>query len=149
QDFGGTVVNADGTLGPDGEVPEHGVASDSLGNMYGTATSGRPFLVELLSSLHAGMVWEITTSGVYKDLHDFGGSVTNADGTNGRDGNAPNCSIALDGAGNLYGTAAGGPSDLGAGMLWEIAASGCYSDLHDFGFIITNATGTTGSDGAG
>jgi hypothetical protein len=37
----------------------------------------------------AGVIWEITRGGVYKDLHDFGGSVVNTNGKSGKDGRTP------------------------------------------------------------
>ena len=139
-DFGGTVTNANGTLGPDGEVPYGGVTFDSSGNMYGTTLFGGPNGNG--SSEYSGIAWEITKSGQYIDLHDFG---------SGNDGGNPYGNVALDKAGNLYGVAsAGGPNDGGidgAGMVWRIAPSGAYTDLHDFGSQVTKANGTQGPDG--
>jgi len=147
-DFGGTVVNADRTNGPDGAFPLAGVTFDSAGNMYGTTSNGGPNGPDMGGS---GMVWDITTSRTYKDLHDFGGTVVNADGTNGPDGANPCAGVTFDSAGNMYGTTfffgPNGPNN-GAGMVWEITASGAYEDLHDFGGTITNANGTSGPDGA-
>ena len=142
-DFGGTVVNADGTNGPDGAFPDAGVTLDNHGNLFGTTFYG--------GLNESGIVWEITISGTYKDLHDFGGTVVNADGTNGPDGANPCAGVTFDSAGNMYGTTfffgPNGPNN-GAGMVWEITASGAYEDLHDFGGTITNANGTSGPDGA-
>ncbi len=138
-DFGGTVVNANGTSGPDGYAPAAGVAFDSEGNMYGTTTSGGPNA--------GGMVWEITKAGVYKDLHDFGGAVVNANGKSGPDGNNPEAGITFDSGGNLYGTTSVlGPSF--GGNIWEITKAGAYKDLHDFGGAVVNSNGKTGTDGS-
>jgi len=152
-DFGGTVTNANGTTGPDGNGPS-GVAFDSAGNMYGTAYFGGGVYDSFNRNNDFGMVWEITQSGAYKDLHDFGGNVTNANGTNGPDGTEPYEGVTLDNAGNIYGTAefGGGIYDAASkgydfGMVWEIPASGTYLDLHDFGGTVTNANGTSGPDG--
>jgi hypothetical protein len=153
-DFGGTVTNADGTSGPDGSDPVAGVTFDSAGNMYGTAEYGGPNYV--LSSGGAvtdygGIVWEITALGEYRDLHDFGGMISNANGTNGPDGVLPFAGVTFDTAGDMYGTASGGGpngvSNGGDGMVWEMTVSGTYRDLHDFGGTIINAGGTSGSDG--
>lgn len=147
-DFGGTVTNADGSPGPDGEVPYAGVSFDSAGNMYGTALFGGP---NGNDDGFSGIVWEISKSGQYIDLHDFGGGVTNANGTGGTDGGNPYGGVTIDGTGNLYGTcSAGGPNQLGidgAGMVWEITNKGVYLDLHDFGGSVTNAGGSQGPDG--
>ena len=148
-DFGGTVTNANGSPGPDGENPCASVAFDSAGNMYGTADEGGAN--GWSSGPGFGTAWEITASGTYYDLHDFGGTVTNAGGTSGPDGSAPFAGVTFDGAGNMYGTAkAGGANGTGfffGGVLWKITASGTYQDLHDFGGTITNASGTSSPDG--
>ena len=145
-DFGSTVVNADGTAGPDGKWPEAGVTVDSGGNLFGTAMSGGPFI--------GGNVWEISKSGEYKDLHDFGGTILNTSGTNMPDGNTPyQVGVAFDGSGNMFGTTMyGGANFIGGagvhgGILWEITASGGYVDVHDFGGLIVYPDGTTGPEG--
>jgi len=88
-----------------------GVAPDTLGNLYGVCEHGGAF--------GQGMVFELTNSDgtwTLHDLHDFMGS----------DGAQPNDSVALDSAGNLYGTTVfgGNMSDChgtGCGTVWEIA----------------------------
>jgi uncharacterized repeat protein (TIGR03803 family) len=139
-DFGGQVLKANGQFGWDGNYPLSGVTLDNAGNVYGTASDG--------GTNSGGIVWKITPAGVYTDLHDFGGTVVNADGLSGNDGLQPEDSVTVDGAGNLYGTAYyGGPNVMsngyGAGMVWEITASGNYIDLHDFGGTLTTSSGTT------
>jgi len=139
-DFGGTIVNADGASGHDGVYPHSGITFDGAGNGYGTTLEG--------GANAYGIVWEITASGTYRDLHDFGGTITNADGASGQDGLYPYAGITFDSAGNMYGTTTGGgASTSGDGMVWEITASGNYRDLHDFGGTITNADGASGPDG--
>jgi uncharacterized repeat protein (TIGR03803 family) len=124
-DFGGTVVNHNGKSGPDGYSPL-GITFDTLGNMYGVATYGGP--------TGDGLIWEITKAGVYKDLHDFGLPVINANGKIGPDGEYPVAGVAVDSAGNLYGTTvAGGPNKAstgGDGIVWEITKAGVYKVLH-------------------
>ena len=128
--------------------------STGPGNMYGTAYCGGPNGGPQVDEAD-GMVWEITASGIYRDLHDFGGSITNADGSAGPDGINPDSSVAFDSAGNMYRTAEkGGPNahavavgEFGDGMIREITASGIYRDLRDFGGTVTNAEGTSGPDG--
>ncbi len=142
-DFGGKVLNTNGKLGPDGANPSAGVAFDSFGNMFGTTGNGGAY--------GFGIIWEITALGVYKDLHDFGGKVTNANGKIGPDGQNPTALISIDLSNNLYGsTYYGGPnlvSDGGAGMLWKVSPSGVYNDLHDFGGTVINANGLRVPDG--
>jgi hypothetical protein len=138
-DFWGTVVNANGKNGLDGASPTAGVTFDSSGNMYGTASGGGPN--------GGGMVWEITISGKYLDLHDFGGTVVSANGKSGSDGYNPNAGVTFDRGGNMYGTTTGGGASDGAGLVWEITKSGKYVDLHDFGGTVVNANGKSGPDG--
>jgi hypothetical protein len=138
-DFGGTVRNADGKSGLDGEGPQAGITFDKEGNMYGTTSVGGP-------NKSGGTVWEITTTDDYLDLHDFGGTVINADGKSGLDGNYPQAGVTFDSSGNMYGvTFYGGPSNYG--MVWEITTEKAYLDLHDFGGTTTNVDGKTGPDG--
>jgi uncharacterized protein (TIGR03437 family) len=147
-DFAGTVTNANGSSGHDGWGPSAGVTLDSTGNMYGTTTHGGPGRTEYLIDGNPGdgMIWEIESSGTYKDLHDFGGTVTNANGKSGADGAFPIGGITFDSSGNMFGTTkVGGPNN--DGIVWEITASGTYMDLHDFGGTVTNAGGASGADG--
>jgi fibronectin type 3 domain-containing protein len=141
-DFGGTVTNAGGTIGQDGYYPNASVTFDNAGNMYGTTTIGGSDGLGV-----GGIVWEITASGTYEVLHDFGGTVTDSDGTSGPDGSAPDAAVAFDAAGNMFGTASGGGANGDDGMVWEIPASGTYKDLHDFGGTVTNVDGSAGPDG--
>lgn len=145
-DFGGEITNACGARGLDGAFPEAGVTLDQAGNMFGTTSTGGAY--------GWGMVWEITRTGTYRDLHDFGGTVINADGKPGRDGQyVDGAGVSFDAAGNMFGTTRqGGAHDTapvtgGDGMVWEISRSGRYIDRHDFGGRVTNAEGGTSADG--
>ncbi len=143
-DFGGTVKNANGTVGPDGQAPYGGVCFDAAGNMYGTASHGGPnYATDLYTS---GILWEITSTGEYIDLHDFGGPIATANGQKGSDGSFPHGIIAFDSQGNMYGSTVGGGAN-GAGMVWELTKAGAYKDLHDFGgsYVIS---GTSYPDGS-
>ncbi len=146
-DFGGTVTNANGFTGPDGVNPIAGVTVDASSNLYGTCAGGGPN-----SNVYGGygMVWEITATNHYKDLHDFGGQVVTSNGIRGGDGEGPVAGVTVDEKGNLYGTTEAGGANYAkgkAGMVWEIAAGGSYKDLHDFGGTVVNTTGATGADG--
>jgi uncharacterized repeat protein (TIGR03803 family) len=145
-DFGGQIPYANGTMGLDGMTPYSAVTFDAKGNMYGTTAMGGAYGVG-----GSGTVWEITATGEYKDIHDFGGPITNASGNPGTDGDDPIGGVAIDSKGNLYGTCAeGSPANgvSGMGMVWEITTSGQYKDLHDFGAAeITVSDGTQGPDG--
>jgi hypothetical protein len=152
-DFGGTItVN---TLSQnDGSYPLAGVTLDSAGNLYGTASSGGA-IQDANGEGGDGMVWEYAVStATYTDLHDFGATITNADGTSGLDGAGPVAPVVFDASGNMYGTTQGGGPNTniygGTGMIWEITKASVYKDIHDFGALkITNADGTMGPDGIG
>jgi uncharacterized repeat protein (TIGR03803 family) len=132
-DFGGWTTNANGSGGPDGGNPCGGVTLDAAGNLYGTASAGAPYDQGIDG---AGNVWEITTDGTYVDLHDFGGTVTNANGTQGPDAYMPYAGVTFDAAGNMYGTASKAGPYVG-GNVWEITKGGTYIDLHDFGGTVS------------
>jgi uncharacterized repeat protein (TIGR03803 family) len=148
-DFGHTTIHPGGSLGPDGTSPSAQVVLDSEGNLYGSATQGGlyPNGDTRWGGAGAGVVWELTRSGTYKVLHDFGGTVTHPGGSPGLDGDKPT-SIALDGSGNLFGiTQYGGATVYKEGVFWEITHSGNYLVLHDFGTTFRSPSGATLSDG--
>ncbi len=97
------------TGGDDGFYPENGVAFDSAGNLYGTATYG--------GTRGAGTVYELSPSGSgwsETTLYSF---------TGGNDGENPIGSVAVDSRGNLYGTTNDGGSG-GNGTAWVLSPSG-------------------------
>ena len=100
------------TGGADGGNPAYGtLVADNAGNLYGTTSQGG---VQLgCSNNSCGVVFELSPNGAgwtEKVLHTF---------TGGSDGANPFGGLILDGAGNLYGTAATGGSH-GAGTVFEI-----------------------------
>ena len=103
--------------GSDGTFPYSNVTFDANGNMYGTTAEG--------GAHNLGIVWEISATGTYSDLHDFAG---------GADGKYPQGSVTVDSSGNLYGTAPSGGAN-GFGIIWKISVGGGYTDVHDFGAI--------------
>jgi uncharacterized repeat protein (TIGR03803 family) len=92
----------------DGEFPGTGLARDSSGNLYGTTGEG--------GSSNNGTVFEISSSGTETVLHSFAG---------GTDGKLPSAALALDKAGNLYGTTYWGGDTLcgdftGCGVIFKL-----------------------------
>lgn len=150
-DFGGSIVDASGLPGLDGEIPQAALTFDAAGNMYGSTWYGGPN--SSVNDPYCGNVWELTAASgytVYKDLHDFGGTTILADGQAGSDGTSPN-QVAIDANGNLFGTTAGGGENgningLNCGMVWELTQAGEYLDLHDFGNVILS-NGSNITDG--
>lgn len=70
-----------------------------------------------------GVVYKLTPSGAETILHTF---------TGGADGYEPD-SLALDSAGNVYGTTYYG-GVLGSGVLYKIDSTGAFSVLHNFAY---------------
>ena len=98
------------------DFPAHPFANltmDAAGNLYGTTNDGGRFA--------HGNVFKLTRTGdssTYASLYDF---------TGGSDGATPYGSVALDAAGNLYGTTVAGGSEAGdcivshgCGVVWQI-----------------------------
>jgi uncharacterized repeat protein (TIGR03803 family) len=87
-----TVLHSFG-LGDDGTAPQGGLAFDSKGDIYGTTFDGGEYgegvVYEVSPPAQSGGPW---TESV---LHSFG---------NGDDGYWPDAGVAIDSAGNLYGT---------------------------------------------
>lgn len=114
------AVLHDFTGGLDGEFPNGTLIFDSFGNLYGTASG---------AGAHGlGVVFELKpSSGIWKEtvLHAFVGKP---------DGASPNGRLALDAAGNLYGTSDGGGS-VGFGTAFELtprAGRWSFTLLHSF-----------------
>lgn len=138
-----------------GLYPEGGLAMDAAGNLYGTTSdevegnsiNGFGTVFKLTPPAILGEPWRLVT------LHQF---------TGGSDGDEPYGDVAIDQAGNLYGTTylgGGGSGDahLGAGTVWKLTAPAAgggawsYSVLHRFtyqggaapeGAIAVDAAGT-------
>ena len=105
-----------------GTTPRAGLIRDLAGNLYGTTFWG--------GAENKGVVFEIDPSGRETVLHSFRG---------GADGSAPTGDLALDSAGNLYGTTgSGGTSDHGT--VYKVSPSGAETVLYSF---------TGKADGAG
>jgi uncharacterized repeat protein (TIGR03803 family) len=101
--------------GSDGSTPFGGMARDSAGNLYGTASAG--------GADYYGIVFKLSPGGRESVLYNFEGSPT--------DGANPFGNLTKDSLGNLYGTTiAGGAS--GVGTVFEITGGGTESLLYSF-----------------
>ncbi len=98
---------------------------DAAGDLYGATDAGG------INGL--GNAWQLTPSGSYTDLHDFGGTLPNGN----LDGVNPIGGVVVDATGNLYGTAQQGGA-FNSGCAWKLTPSGTYSDLWDFGNTLPN-----------
>lgn len=91
--------------GTDGANPDGFLVRDRFGNFYGTTTAGGAF--------GAGTVFRVTAAGAESVLYSFTGK---------NDGATPEAGLALDTAGNLYGTTTAGGAH-GYGSVFKLAAS--------------------------
>jgi len=91
------------TGGTDGASPEGRLVMDRSGNFYGTTTAG--------GVSNAGTVFKVTRKGQETVLYSFSGK---PDGAN------PVAGLAIDSAGNLYGTTTAGGSN-GNGTVFKLA----------------------------
>jgi uncharacterized repeat protein (TIGR03803 family) len=101
------------TGGADGGNPFAGVTLDSIGNLYGTTSSGVGT---------AGVVFKLDTSGNETVLYSF---------TGGTDGGNPQAGVISDSAGNLYGTAYNGGTS-GRGVVFKLDTTGHETALYSF-----------------
>jgi uncharacterized repeat protein (TIGR03803 family) len=115
------------TGGSDGASPL-ALVRDLAGNLFGTASGGGDPDCTVGGSPGCGLVFRLGPKGNLTVLHTF---------TGGADGGSPNTGLALDAAGNLYGTTAGGGTS-GKGVVFKLDTTGKLTVLHAF---------TGGSDG--
>jgi len=107
------------TGGADGGSPYAGVIRDSAGNLYGTTYNGGT------GTCYGGcgVVYKLDVAGNEEVLYNF---------TGGPDGSSPLAGVALDSAGNLYGTTQNGGSAANAGVVYELDATGQETALYSF-----------------
>lgn len=105
--------------GSDGSGVWAGLTADASGNLYGTTLSGGGGSCEPAG---CGTVFVVTPRGAEHVLYAF---------QSDSDGAAPQGSVVLDGAGNVYGTTGIGGAN-NDGTVFELSANGNKSVLHAF-----------------
>jgi len=108
-----TVLHRFTANGTDGNSPFAPLTLDSAGNLYGSTGNG--------GSADAGTLFKISSAGKETILYSFAG---------GKDGANPVGRLALDDAGNLYGTTGGGAFERGT--VFKLTAAGRKTVLHSF-----------------
>ena len=106
----GTITTLASFNGTDGIVSNGGLVLDAAGNLYGTAGLGGPGYSSGASN-GDGTVFEVAKGS---------GTITTLASFDGADGEFPTGGLALDAAGNLYGTTDQGGAD-NDGTVFEIA----------------------------
>ena len=119
--------------GADGASPAGTLITDNAGNLYGTTVLGGDLNCNLTFGIPpgCGVVFKVTPSGQEITLYTFTGST---------DGTWPSSALAMDAAGNLYGTAYfggdlkcnSGNYGMGCGTIFKIDLSGNFSVVHTF-----------------
>jgi uncharacterized repeat protein (TIGR03803 family) len=117
-----TVLYSFGDTRTDGQNPGAGLVMDGAGNLYGTTEIGGAY--------GAGTVFELSAAGAETILHSFLALGMGSDGQN------PQASLIMDGAGNLYGTTPNGGAGM-AGTVFKLSANGTSSVLYSFGAATT------------
>jgi uncharacterized repeat protein (TIGR03803 family) len=112
------------------------IVAGSDGNLYGTTGYGGTFPASgICESLGCGVVFKLTTSGVYTVLHAFNGTSETSEPVG----------VIQASDGNLYGATAG---NLTEGSVFKVTSSGKFSTLHLFGSGTYAVAGVTqASDG--
>jgi uncharacterized repeat protein (TIGR03803 family) len=108
---------------PDGATPFANLVRDPAGNLYGTTVLG--------GSNDLGTVYKVDSTSQETVLHRFS--------SHGGDGQQPYAPLALDAAGNLYGTTTGGGRS-NAGTVFKVNPAGRETVLYRF---------SGGADGSG
>ncbi len=112
----------------DGSMPFAGVVMDGAGNLYGTAfNGGHEDANSLCDVFGCGTVFKIDTTGAFHVLYTFLG---------GNDGDEPRGPVALDPAGNVYGTTFRSPNStscsFGCGVIFKVNSAGKETVLETF-----------------
>ena len=106
---------------PDGANPKAGLVLKGK-TLYGTAWEGGAYGS---GDTGFGTVFKLTTAGKETVLYSFGGSGKN-------DAAQPMGGVAVDTAGNIYGTSFNGGVNYNAGTVWMITKKGQESIVHTF-----------------
>jgi uncharacterized repeat protein (TIGR03803 family) len=112
------------------------IVAGTDGNLYGTTGYGGTFPSSgICESLGCGVVFKLTTAGVYTVLHAFNGTSETSEPVG----------VIQASDGNLYGATAG---NLSEGSVFKVTPSGQFSTLHLFGSGTYALAGVTqASDG--
>jgi uncharacterized repeat protein (TIGR03803 family) len=112
-----TILHTFDGSAADGNIPQFGLLRESAGNMYGTSAGG--------GDNNVGTVYEINAAGKETVLYKFTGNPAS-------DGGGPAGVLALDKAGNLYGTTVIGGGIGHQGTVFKVDSAGTETVLYSF-----------------
>jgi len=123
----------------DGAAPSGGLIFDKAGNLYGVTANGGAYSSGTVFQLSPGANNTWTESVLYS-FQD-----------NGVDGRGPEGSLAIDAAGNLYGTTQTGGANGGGGIVFELSpgANGTWTYNVLYNFCSTSKCADGGSPEGG
>jgi uncharacterized repeat protein (TIGR03803 family) len=142
-----TILHSFVSGAPEGSYPQGGVVMDAKGNLYTTTSNGAGkgcnfqvgcgTVFELSPPANGGISWKVTV------LHTF---------TGGPDGGTSEAGLAIDAAGNLFGTTRYGGStttySIGSGVIFEVTAAKKFSVLYEYeGYCCSSIYGQHVYDG--
>jgi uncharacterized repeat protein (TIGR03803 family) len=131
QDGTETVLYNFGASANDAEYPQAGLVMDKNGNLYGTTTYGG--LHTGIESAGNGTVFEVSASGVYSILYDFGAK-GKTDGLN------PIAGLTLNAKGHLYGTTSYGGANA-HGTIFELSpGASAWKETILYSFVQSNGS---------
>jgi len=116
----------------DGAFPLAGLAQDTSGNLFGTASTGGVMNCAGTLFGKCGTVFKVDTARQFSMLYSFQGAST------GPDGGTPTSSLLLDATGNLIGTTRVGGTGTpcfvaaGCGTIFQVTPAGKETLLHSF-----------------
>ena len=113
-----SVLHAFTDMGGDGDAPYAPVVLDMNGNLYGVAGGGSCSN----SYIGCGMVYKLSPTAIETILYVF---------TGGTDGSDAQGAVAIDSAGNVYGTTVGGGAS-NFGTVYKVSSDGTGTVLHSF-----------------
>jgi uncharacterized repeat protein (TIGR03803 family) len=108
--------------GTDGSTPEGSLILNAAGDMFGTTFAG--------GSSNFGTVFKISVKGAEAVIYSFAG---------GSDGANPIAGLAMDKAGNLYGTTSTGGT-FNAGTVFKVSSTGKHTVLYNFGQSVNDGS---------
>jgi uncharacterized repeat protein (TIGR03803 family) len=122
--FGDNVVDTNGSAVTDGADCNAALVQGTDGKFYGTTPNG--------GANGDGVAFSMTSAGMVKILHSFGGNAKDLNSNSTTDGIFPMPSLIQGADGKFYGVTSSGGTNS-AGIVFSMTTQGVVTVLHDFG----------------